>query len=331
VNLYNLGWSPFFADQLPPVLPDGAAIARVCLTHMDRAELLPSGQVAQPHQADERLQVGDWVLHHGPRLLLRLERRAELRRRAAGRAGLPQIIAANIDKVLIVSAMNRDFNPARLLRYIATTRAGGAAPLIVLTKADLAIGQEGRFLRQLPPEVPAVVTSALLDLGMEELRAQLGPGLTVALVGMSGVGKSSLINALLGEARLQVGEARDSDDRGRHTTTWRELIPFDHGVLIDTPGMRELGLLDERGLDETFADIVEAATRCRFRDCDHEGEPGCAVKLEVESERLQAYKKLQREAAWESRRGDGRAEAEARLVWKRRTIEARQRERDRGR
>jgi ribosome biogenesis GTPase len=208
---------------------------------------------------------------------------------------------------LIVTSLNRDFNPRRVERYLAMVHQGGVRPVVVLSKADLVDGTEDatRQMSDAAPGAPVLVLSALRGDGLEALREYLAPGRTVVLVGSSGVGKSTLANALLGREAQAVRDIRADDDRGRHTTTGRELFPLPGGaLLIDTPGLRELGLADPEGaLDAVFGEIEALAPDCRFADCRHEQEPGCAVKAAVEScalppGRYEGYLKLKREAAF---------------------------------
>lgn len=332
LTLERLGWSRWHADRLAEPLAPAHLLARVAIAHTDRAELLPACTLFQSKLPSERLHTGDWVVHDGERLIQRLPRRAILERRSAGGGG-PQLVAANLDLVFIVSSMNRDFNPRRLERYLAAVHAGGATPIIVLTKADLAVGQEERYLSKIPPGVDALVSSVVLGTGIDALRSRLTPGRTVCFVGSSGAGKSSLVNAIVGEMVMETGEVRDGDDRGRHTTTRRELKVFDLGVLVDTPGMRELGLVDAAGLDTVFSDVVEAASRCQYRDCRHVDDEGCAVLASVDPARLASWRMLRREASQEALRGDDRLKAEDERQKKRivRRNRARTRSRDRDR
>jgi ribosome biogenesis GTPase len=276
-----------------------------------------------------RPAVGDWVavadsddraiIHH------LLDRRTALIRRAAGPSAQPQTIAANVDRFGIVTSANRDFNLRRLERYLAVVWESGATPIVVLNKVDL-IDDATPLLAEIESVafgVPIVGVSAATGEGLDALREHFGPGTTVAFVGSSGVGKSSLVNRLLGRVAQEVKSIRDDDARGRHTTTRRELIAMPSGsVLIDTPGMRELGLIeDSGGIDAAFADITELAETCRFTDCQHETEPGCAVREALDTgvlslERWESYGKLQREiAAYEARHNPLLA-AERRRHWK---------------
>jgi len=217
-----------------------------------------------------------------------------------------QLVAANFDYVWIVTSLNQDFSLARMERYLAAAWQSGAQPVALLTKADLC-DDPASFVFQVEsaaPGVPVHAVSAVTGQGINELESYLRPGVTLALLGMSGVGKSSLINALLGEERLAVRAIREDDSWGRHTTTHRQLLPLPSGALvIDTPGMRELGLWAvDSGLEEVFADIEALAVCCRFGDCTHQREPGCAILAALEDGTLEAsryasYNKLAREAA----------------------------------
>lgn len=304
-ELIPLGWSASFAEQLEPgedVVPArvGADHGALLTVHRPGPLIVPA-----PHGPD-RCATGDWVLlaERGGTFVVtrRLERRTALVRRAAGTSGEAQVVAANLDLAFVVTAADGDFVPARLDRYVAAVRGGGIEPVVVLNKSDLDPGGIGRFLGRVPPGVDAVVASAALGVGVDELRARIRPGTTAGLVGSSGVGKSSLANALLG-ADAQATRAIRADGRGVHTTTRRELLLLPGGgVLVDTPGMRELGLA-EADLGGAFPDIDALAATCRFRDCAHATEPGCAVLAAIEQgeldpDRLRSFGKLQRELAW---------------------------------
>ena len=229
-----------------------------------------------------------------------LPRRSVFVRRAAGIGCTEQVVAANIDTVFICMALNGDFNLRRLERYLAVAWDSGAVPVVVLTKADLC-GDLPRRLFEVGESAAGVEilsVSAVEPDGWRALLSHIGSGQTVALIGSSGVGKSTLINRLLGEERLETGGLRD-DDKGRHTTTRRELFLLQSGgMVIDTPGMRELGLWAvDSGVEQSFADIEALAARCRFRNCSHTGEPGCAIRAALDSgalsgQRLQSYQKL---------------------------------------
>jgi ribosome biogenesis GTPase len=251
--------------------------------------------------ADKRAlpTVGDWVLvEHWDRAVTAagagvirhvLPRRGLLVRKAAGEATAPQPLAANVDLGLVLTSANKDLSPARIDRYLALLRDGGIAPLLVLSKIDLADPEP--LLAQLRARgAPALGVSAVSGAGLADLRAQVRPGQTVVLLGSSGVGKSSLLNAMLGD-EVQRTQAIRADERGKHTTTHRQLFVTDHGLWIDTPGMRELAqFLDDQDL--VFDDIDALAAHCKFRDCQHRAEPGCAVRDAVPPERLASFHKL---------------------------------------
>jgi ribosome biogenesis GTPase len=225
--------------------------------------------------------------------------------------------------VFAVCGLDADFNVRRIERYLARIWAGGAQPAVVLNKADLCDEVAARCaeVEASCPGIQVYVTSALHGDGLPAVRASIRPALTAALVGSSGAGKSTLVNALLGEERMATGETRARDGRGRHVTTHRQLALLpDGGLLLDTPGMRELQLLDEDGLGAVFEDIAAIAARCRFRDCRHEAEPGCAVRAAVEAgelpaERLEHYLKLQREAQAFERRHDAQQRKQSARLW----------------
>lgn len=307
-SLTDLGWSDHFARLAES--HEGLNPARVSGVARDVLTLLSPGGEARvmPKGSTGGFAVGDWVMTDGLRVVERLPPRGEIARRAAGAVAERQLIAANVDTLAIVTSCNADFNPARIERYLAVALGAGALPLVVLTKADGA-ADPGQYVREAQRLSPLVVALALDAREAEEvarLDAWCGPGQTLALVGSSGVGKTTLQNALTGvEGATQ--DTREDDAKGRHTTTARALRRTRAGGwLIDTPGMRELQLTDaSEGIAEVFADIGELAAACRFSDCRHEGEPGCAVQAAIvagvlDEARLQRFRKLEREDRFNS-------------------------------
>ena len=331
MTLADLGWSPFFADAFEPYKREGIIPARVAVRHhgpvvllTERGSLggLPAGRLSDA----ELPAVGDWVVARplaGERKAVIeavLPRRSAFTRKEAWRRTVAQVVAANVDTVFLVSAFGPDLNPRRTERYLAAAWESGAEPVIVLTKADLAEDREAdtAAVEAIAFGVPVHVVSAVTGEGLEAFDRYVRPGRTVALLGSSGVGKSTLVNRLAGREVLATRELR-ADGRGRHTTTHRELVPLPRGgLLLDTPGMRELQLWEAAdGLDQTFEDIVRLAERCRFSDCAHESEPGCAVRAALADgslphERFESWRKLQREQRALEVRQDARLRAERR-------------------
>jgi ribosome biogenesis GTPase len=276
--------------------------------------------------------VGDWVCgsvrpEEGRATIHRvLERRTKISRKGAGSVTDEQVLAANIDTVFLVTSLNQDLNPRRIERYLALACESGALPVVLLTKADLCNdpAEAVAEIERVAPSVSVHAVSALEGSGLDALAAYLGAGQTSVLLGSSGVGKSTLVNRILGEERQEVREIRSQDDRGRHTTSSRQLLFLPRGgMLIDTPGMRELQLWDtDEGFGQTFQDVEEAASHCRFTDCGHHaGTPGCAVQAAIESgalppERLANWSKLGREISFLNRRRDKKAQSEERKRWK---------------
>ena len=245
-------------------------------------------------------------------------------RKASGPRAGAQVVAANVDVALLVASLNANLNPRRLERYLATTHESGAQPVIVLTKSDLAefLDEDVAEIEAIALGAPVLAISARTGQGLDALDTWLRPGQTAVLLGSSGAGKSTLLNVLAGEERMATREVRATDDRGRHTTTHRELVLLPSGALIlDTPGMRELGLWDaDEGVSATFADIEALAAQCKFRDCSHGEEPGCAIQAaidagELDPGRLYNYEKLQAELAHDRRRQDPVAALENRKLW----------------
>jgi ribosome biogenesis GTPase len=299
---------------------DGGASGRAELSGRLRHELLP----------EERPTVGDWVAvaasDHLSIVHRVVPRRTQLLRQAAGTRFDLQAIAANVDTFFVVTSANRDANARRLERYLAAIAQGGAEAVVAINKIDLCTADEVAQLvasiAAAAPNIPIIGVSAATGAGIDGITARLALGRTVAFVGMSGVGKSSLVNRLLATER-QATLPIDENDRGRHATVLRELIvlPDERGVLIDTPGMRSFGVTDEDGLEATFADVTSAASACRFRDCRHAGEPGCAVAEAVEDgsldeDRVAAFAKLEREAEAAERRRDPVLAQRAKARWR---------------
>jgi ribosome biogenesis GTPase len=269
--------------------------------------------------------VGDWVraVTGASRAVIHevLPRWSRISRAAAGDPTEEQVLAANVDTAFIVTSLNLDLNPRRLVRYVTLARKGGVTPVILLTKSDLCADPE-TAVTEVAAATSGVAVHAMsvwLGQGLEALAPYLAPGKTCVLLGSSGTGKSTIVNHLLGEEVLPVSPVRESDDRGRHTTSHRELLRLPGGaLLIDTPGLREIQLWngDEDGaLEQAFGDIASLAASCRFKDCRHQTEPGCAVKAAVaegtlEPGRLASHVKLQRELAFLERKQEKRAQAE---------------------
>lgn len=333
MNLETLGWSPDWARAFARVDRAGLRPGRVLARHRDAYEVgveggvvrasLP-GSMVEPGGSGALPAVGDWVSLDEGRIRNVLPRRSAFLRGAPGPGLRSQVVAANVDHLFLVTAADGDFSPRRLERYLTLAWESGARPVVVVTKIDL-VTEGGRLdtIRQtaemVAPDVPVLLTSVVSGVGIDELLSDVGAGETVALLGSSGVGKSSLVNALLGEDRVRVAAVRDSDGRGRHTTTARQIHVLPGGcLLLDTPGLRELQMwVAEEGLERTFADIESLAAECRFRNCAHETEPGCAVRAaasdgRLDPARLESFHRLEREIAHLERRLDPEAAAEHR-------------------
>jgi ribosome small subunit-dependent GTPase A len=322
IDLSALGWTPARGAQLP----DGCTPARVSRVDRGRLSVLSADGETRVHPGaalyDERglsgPAVGDWVALRGELAVAVLPRTSAFVRTVAGRTSAAQVVAANLDTVLVVDSLSGDARLRRVERYLAVAWSSGATPVVVLTKADLCDDVDAAVeqVRDDALGVEVLAVSSVTGEGVDAVRALLPSGRTGAMVGPSGVGKSSLVNALSGETIADTGEIRESDGRGRHTTTARELhlLPGG-GLLVDTPGMRELSLYDDaEGVDTAYADVAGLAADCRFRDCRHRTEPGCAVAAAIEDgsldpARYSAWRKLQAEAHRQLLRVDARARA----------------------
>ncbi len=306
-TLQGLGWRPHFQSQLD--IDSEHVPARVLSVHRGRIEIAHEGGqesiALSGKSAAFGITVGDWVLIDPEEHLVRqrLDRSSLFQRKAPGTAGEVQSIAANVDNLFIVTSANRDFNVARLERYLAIAEDAGAFPVIVITKADT-VDSVDEFVKAAAALSPGTLVEGLDardPQDVEVLRPWCETGQTVALLGSSGVGKSTLINTLAG-THQETRAVREDDQRGRHTTTGRSMHRLPQGGwLIDTPGMRELQLFDVAGaLDQVFSDVAEFAANCRFADCDHETEPGCAVRAaidagDLDAKRLRRFRKLRSE------------------------------------
>ncbi|MGY1651225.1 ribosome small subunit-dependent GTPase A [Geodermatophilus sp. SYSU D01119] len=321
MHLSDIGWTPDRLEQLPEDTSPGR-VARVdrgrltVLTADGEKRVHPAAALYDPDGVDSPA-VGDWVALRGELAVALLPRRSAFTRTVAGRTSAAQVVAANLDLVLVVDALAGPTRARRVERYLAVAWGSGATPVVVLTKADLCDDVPAAVAAVAEDAVGADVlaVSAHTGEGLDAVRALLGPGVTGAMVGPSGVGKSSLANALAGHEVAPTRAVREADGRGRHTTTSRELhlLPGG-GLLVDTPGMRELGLYDDEGVDTAYADVAGLAARCRFRDCAHRTEPGCAVAAAIDDGRLDparllGWRKLQAEAHRQALRADARARA----------------------
>jgi len=338
VRLRGFGFDSNWRASFEALDLDGCAPARVVSDGRDAwrvataaGELLARVAGRLRHDGADPPVAGDWVaLEARPAegsgtIHAVLPRRTRIARRAAGRDAREQVVAANVDVVFVVSALDRELNARRIERFLALVYESGALPVLVLNKSDrLAEGlADPAAVEAIAAGVPVLRVSALSGDGVAALEAHLAPGKTAALIGSSGVGKSTLVNRLAGADLLSTAPVREDDDRGRHATTARRIVRLPSGaLLLDTPGLREVGLAGgAESLSRVFEDVAEIAASCRFRDCRHEGEPGCAVRAAVESGRLdpdrfESYRKLEREAAYEVRRSDPLARAEELKRWK---------------
>jgi ribosome biogenesis GTPase len=335
VPLSDFGWDDSFAAHFEPHAARGLVPARVVLEHQHlyrvqtaEADLLAHVAGGMRHRAAGRHEfpaVGDWIALKPPtpghRAVIQaiLPRRSKFSRKVAGETTVEQVVAANIDTVFIVMGLDGDFSVRRVERYLITTWDGGAAPVVVLNKTDVCedVGGAVAAVQEVAGGVPVHAISTKFDPDLSVLEPYLGHGRTVALLGSSGVGKSTIVNRLVGHDMQRTREVRASDQRGRHTTAHRQLIMLPGGaLLVDTPGMRELQLWDgATGVSVVFEDVEALAPGCRFGNCLHDTEPGCAVKQAVEDgtlaeDRLESYRKLQRERRFQASRVDEKVAAD---------------------
>jgi ribosome biogenesis GTPase len=349
MNLTELGWNTFFERHFEQYKRQGLEPGRVARQHKqrylvygDRAELIAEVSGKIRHGANSRGEfpaVGDWVAiavrpqERKATIRALLPRKSSFSRKAVLSGGMPdtggkteeQILAANVDTAFLVSGLDGDFNLRRIERYLAVAWDSGASPVIVLNKSDVCSNVDAHIKKaeSCAFGVPIHPLSAVKNDGLDALDKYLSVGKTAVFLGSSGVGKSTLINRLLGDERLKVSAVREYDGKGRHTTAGREMILLPTGgIVIDTPGMRELAMWnDDEGLKKTFDDIEQLAVQCRFRDCSHQHEPGCAVQEALkrgtlDPGRLQSYTKLLKELKYLATRKDQRARLDNEKIWK---------------
>ncbi len=356
MDLKNIGWDSFFEDHLKQVKSKtkydyNFLVGRVSAVHTNLCQVLTEGGEITAQVSGKMRDkinneligpggdfldtgfpaVGDWVVmihdqqHNSGMIRMILPRRTKFSRNAAGATSQEQVIAANIDYAFIVAALNADFNPSRIERYLVTTWNSGAIPVILLNKADLCADIDAKTAEMEKTAVGVSVhaISAAKGDGLEQLKPYLQNGRTSVFIGSSGAGKSTIINRLLGRDVIKVVETSDYKDKGRHTTTSREMYLLEGGgIVIDTPGMRELQLWEgEQGLSETFDDIEQLAAQCRFNDCRHQEEPGCVIrsaleKGEIDQVRFKNFLKLQRELKYQEARHNVKVRMEQSKRWK---------------
>ncbi|MCA1319152.1 ribosome small subunit-dependent GTPase A [Bacillus tianshenii] len=351
MKLNELGWNDYLNTGFAAYEEQGFTVGRVMLEHKriyrvetENGEYLAevSGKYRFETQSREDYPaVGDWVVlserasERKATIQALLPRFSKFSRKAAGLTTEEQIVASNVDTVFLVQSLNYDFNARRLERYLIMAWESGATPVIVLTKADLCedVPAKIKDVEAVALGVPVFAVSVKDETGLEELATYFTTGRTVALLGSSGAGKSTLTNYLLGEEKQVIQEVRGDDDKGRHTTTYRELYLLPTGGLVlDTPGMRELQLWEADGatVGQSFQDVEELAEQCYFRDCKHENEPSCAVREAIrggtlEEARYQSYVKLQRELAYLERKSNKRAQLAEKDKWKKISTSAKSR------
>lgn len=334
--LENYGWTPAWEEKMTR---QGMA-GRVTVAHKglyrvatEEGEWLaaPSGKFEFTQSREHQPVVGDWVVVEQmpgeQRAIIHevLPRISQFERKIAGRTTEVQVIAVNVDYAFLTMSLNQDFNLRRLERYLIAAYDSGASPIVVLTKKDMCDDPEWyqKQVEEVAFGVPIFTVSSKTGEGIDDLRELIQPNKTAALLGSSGVGKSSLVNAVLGTEWMAVSEIREDDAKGRHTTTHRELVLIPSGgAILDTPGMREFQLWDSgESLGESFSDVEQLSEQCRFRDCQHQKEPGCAVQKAIaegtlKRDRFTSYLKLQRELAHMERKADASAQREERNKWK---------------
>jgi ribosome biogenesis GTPase len=352
-QLIDLGWTPDLAEDFVPYLEDHWP-ARVTRVDRGGADLVDAsglvratfgGEVLQQSARDRSLHpaVGDWaVLRRWPDGQVTVDgvlpRRTSFVRDTVNRTSQAQVVASNVDVAVIVEPLDPEPAIGRIERLLVLAWGSGAAPFIVLTKPDLVHDPDdlAEEVRKVAPGIDVITVNATSGAGVDELRGQLGPGRTMVLLGPSGAGKSSLVNALAGRDLMKTGAVRERDGQGRHTTKHRELVVIPGtGVIIDTPGLRAVGLAaDGDAVASTFPEIEELAELCRFRDCSHDGEPGCAIATSIHDgslglARVESWRKLRREAARHSFRADARLRAAEKAGLKRQDRERKQQSRSR--
>jgi len=329
LNRAMYGWDESFEESFQDASSEGTAYLPARIVREDRglyraiadgteyaAEITGAFRNAHAH-SDEFPAVGDWVVtapvgdEEKLRIHAVLPRKTVFKRTAVGTTSETQVVAANVDTIFIVMGLDGDFNPRRVERYIALAYESGAQPVVVLSKSDVSdiVPEQVVQIEDVAFGVPVHPISSLQDDGLEFLSEYICVGKTIALLGSSGAGKSTLVNALMGNQTMDTGEVREDDSRGRHTTTHRQLVVLPTGgLLIDTPGMREIQLTgDDESIGSTFGDVEALFDQCRFRDCQHDQEPGCAIQGaidsgELDAKRYKSYLKLKRELAFTQRR-----------------------------
>jgi ribosome biogenesis GTPase len=347
LDLETLGWDDRLSEEFQTYADAGLVPGRVSVQHRGAWDVLTAagelrcdvpGRLSHDAASAADLPVvGDWVAvaprpeEEAGTIQAVLPRRTKFSRKTAWQAAEEQVLAANVDVVFIVTSLNEDLNLRRLERYLTLGWESGARPVILLTKADLDPNREAAVaeVESIAYGAPVLAISSKTGEGLEAFLAHIGPGETAALLGSSGVGKSTLVNALVGEDLIETRDIRD-DGRGRHTTTRRQLVLLPNGgLIIDSPGLREVQLwLADDGLEEAFEDVAELAAQCRFSDCAHDSEPGCAIRAALDDgtlapERWESYVKLQRELEHLERRLDKRAQSEQRRRWRAVNLEMR--------